>query len=382
MFRSKTNSQQQSCLEMGITMAEQNILAGGAAVLEQVISDIREHNEKKERLDKLADTKRDLCRNLESAEKEIKDEIESKIKSAVESICAGYNKSIDADRLKLKEVQGQRDKAKVAGVKERIGKETQQLHKENADLKSQVREAFNLEGIPMYCNSRLFFALFQTRDVFDFVIYILFLIALYAAIPFALSLIPGVPEYALIIYYFIVAVINISAMKIIYNRTLVKHSKTISDARATHRKMVDNKKRIKRIARGIRKDKNEDMYGLESFDYSINELHDHIRKIEEDKAKALDEFEKTAKPDIVSEVEGRNKNRITIMKSEIAKKEEEMLKLDTLIKEQRIYISSNYEAYLGKEFMNLDKLQELYSYMKSGIADTVSQALAVYKDRH
>ena len=59
-----------------------------------------------------------------------------------------------------------------------------------------------------------------------------------------------------------------------------------------------------------------------------------------------------------------------------------MLKLDTLIKEQRIYISSNYEAYLGKEFMNLDKLQELYSYMKSGIADTVSQALAVYKDRH
>lgn len=146
--------------------------------------------------------------------------------------------------------------------------------------------------------------------------------------------------------------------------------------------MVDNKKRIKRIARGIRKDKNEDMYGLESFDYSINELHDHIRKIEEDKAKALDEFEKTAKPDIVSEVEGRNKNRITIMKSEIAKKEEEMLKLDTLIKEQRIYISSNYEAYLGKEFMNLDKLQELYSYMKSGIADTVSQALAVYKDRH
>lgn len=363
-------------------MAEQNILAGGAAVLEQVISDIREHNEKKERLDKLADTKRDLCRNLESAEKEIKDEIESKIKSAVESICAGYNKSIDADRLKLKEVQGQRDKAKVAGVKERIGKETQQLHKENADLKSQVREAFNLEGIPMYCNSRLFFALFQTRDVFDFVIYILFLIALYAAIPFALSLIPGVPEYALIIYYFIVAVTNISAMKIIYNRTLVKHSKTISDARATHRKMVDNKKRIKRIARGIRKDKNEDMYGLESFDYSINELHDHIRKIEEDKAKALDEFEKTAKPDIVSEVEGRNKNRITIMRSEIAKKEEEMLKLDTLIKEQRIYISSNYEAYLGKEFMNLDKLQELYSYMKSGIADTVSQALAVYKDRH
>ena len=42
----------------------------------------------------------------------------------------------------------------------------------------------------------------------------------------------------------------------------------------------------------------------------------------------------------------------------------------------------NYEAYLGKEFINVDKLSELNSIMKSDSADTIAQALAVYNNRH
>ena len=43
---------------------------------------------------------------------------------------------------------------------------------------------------------------------------------------------------------------------------------------------------------------------------------------------------------------------------------------------------TNYEAYLGKEFINVDKLSELNSIMKSDSADTIAQALAVYNNRH
>ncbi len=52
------------------------------------------------------------------------------------------------------------------------------------------------------------------------------------------------------------------------------------------------------------------------------------------------------------------------------------------MKKQRIYISSNYEAYLGKEFTDTEKLTELVSIMKSGTADTIGQAVAAYKNRH
>jgi hypothetical protein len=68
--------------------------------------------------------------------------------------------------------------------------------------------------------------------------------------------------------------------------------------------------------------------------------------------------------------------------AELDKKSAENLKLENLIKEQRIYISSNYEAYLGKEYVTVEKLTELKQVMISGGAATVAQALAVYREKH
>ena len=69
------------------------------------------------------------------------------------------------------------------------------------------------------------------------------------------------------------------------------------------------------------------------------------------------------------------------MREELAKKKDEYMKLDDLIKQQRIYISSNYEAYLGKEFINVQRLTELDNIISLGEAQTISQAMAVYKNR-
>lgn len=81
-----------------------------------------------------------------------------------------------------------------------------------------------------------------------------------------------------------------------------------------------------------------------------------MKRIEQEKEKALEDFEMTVKPDIIAEIEGRENERINAMKAELDKKSAENLKLENLIKEQRIYISSNYEAYLGKEYVTVEKL--------------------------
>ena len=88
------------------------------------------------------------------------------------------------------------------------------------------------------------------------------------------------------------------------------------------------------------------------------------------------------KADIIAEIQGRENERINAMKSELEKKSAEHLRLDNLVKEQRIYISSNYEAYLGKEYVTMERLTELKQIMTTGAADTVAQALAVYKEKH
>lgn len=169
---------------------------------------------------------------------------------------------------------------------------------------------------------------------------------------------------------------------IVTKKLLIPHAEALSGARNNKTKIAVNKKKIKKITKGIRSDKNEEMYGLGEYDYNINELYDHISSVEEQKKKALEEFEKTAKQDIIAEIDGRSRERINKTKEELAKKQAEAVKLDELVKNQRIYIASNYEAYLGKEFVSQDKLQEMYSYMKTGVADTVGQALAAYRDRH
>ena len=126
--------------EVGEQMAEQNILNGNQKHLEQIIGDIKEHNAKKDRLEKLAESVKDISKELDNARKEKQNETDSKIKASTDAICAGYDKSIEADKEKIKTVSAERDKAKMAGVKERISAETASLRAQNDDLKDQINE--------------------------------------------------------------------------------------------------------------------------------------------------------------------------------------------------------------------------------------------------
>ena len=95
----------------------------------------------------------------------------------------------------------------------------------------------------------------------------------------------------------------------------------------------------------------------------------------------MEEFENTTKKDIVNEINERYEEKLSSMETELQKKKAEYDDLDDLVKKQRIYISSNYEAYLGKEVFDLDKLLKLMQIMKSGQADTIAKALAVYENK-
>ena len=50
-------------------MAEQNILNGNQKQLEQIIGDMKEHNSKKERLEKLSESVKDISKELDNAKK-------------------------------------------------------------------------------------------------------------------------------------------------------------------------------------------------------------------------------------------------------------------------------------------------------------------------
>ena len=98
-------------------MAEQNILSADQSVLEQILSDINEHEENQERLEHIAASIKDITRETDSTTKAMEEEISSRIKESTDSICAGYDKAIACDKDKIKQVQAERDKAKMQGNK-------------------------------------------------------------------------------------------------------------------------------------------------------------------------------------------------------------------------------------------------------------------------
>ena len=369
-------------LDGGNVMAGQNVLNGDLNVLKQVISDVSEYSANREELDRQNDTLKELNKNIESIQKNINDEIDNKVKEGINSVSESFDQSILEEKVKLKDVQSKRDKAKHAGVKDRIQNETAELRDMNRDMYSQIKAAFKEEGIPKYCSKRWFYALFATQGIGDVLIYVISLVVLYAAIPGVIYIIPQIPKWVLIAYYFVMITLELTAVKFIYNRTMVPHSETIAKARRVKYDIETNQKKIKRIEKGIRKDKNEDMYGLSDFDYRINEINDSIRNIEDAKAKAIEQFNATTRTDIIAEIRGRNAGTLEQLKSQVAVCEQEMARLDSLIKNQRAYISSNYEAYLGREFTNVDRLTELLDMMIEEPYLTISMAIAQYKARN
>ena len=92
-----------------------------------------------------------------------------------------------------------------------------------------------------------------------------------------------IPQWILLVYCMVITLVSIVVIKCIFRKVVLKHAETIMAAQNTRIQITDNKKRIKKIEKNIRKDKNEDMYGLESFDSDINALHDDIARIEEEK---------------------------------------------------------------------------------------------------
>ena len=173
-------------------MAEQNILTGDLAVLDQIIGDLKEHRKNKEQLEKLNEIAKDLTKNIENDERELKEEIDGRIKESTASICEGYDKAIDSEKSKLKDIQSQRDKAKMAGVKERIANETKELRNQNEEFEKQIKDAFKMEKVPMYCSRWFYRIMIQTRGFADSAVYTLILLVLFLGIPALISFVPSI----------------------------------------------------------------------------------------------------------------------------------------------------------------------------------------------
>ena len=83
---------------------------------------------------------------------------------------------------------------------------------------------------------------------------------------------------------------------------------------------------------------------------------------------------------ISDEIAGASKDKLQKLENAFEAAGANRREAETRVKEQTLFITDNYESYVGKEFMTPEKLDELADLIRLGKASTVSEAKEVYKN--
>ncbi len=361
---------------------ESNILSGGLEDLNGIKGIILELNSYKDKNDILVTEESKLEKTIKNKEKAITDEIAGTIKKRKDEIEATYNDQIEKTRARMKKIRSKKEKSRSAKVTERIETETIQLSEEYRQLVLESKAIFKQNKIPAFYNSRLFYALFMPKGIGDIAIIIMTLIVILIVIPCTVYfyILPEENMIYLILVYFITVIFFGGIYMRIDNNTKEKHIDSFKKVYRIRCQIHENKRRRNKIKISILSDKDESQYGLENFNQELSELDQELKSITEQKKEAMVAFENTTRFVIGEEIKLRNQEELAAQKKEYGEVYVEIKETEEKIKALSMEIANVYEAYLGKEFMSVEKLNILADIITDNNLKTISEAIAFYKE--
>lgn len=362
-------------------MDHSNLLSGGVDVLNEMKEKLLELHEYQAKHDTLISEEEKLEKSIHNVEKTVEEEIESTTKKRRQEIDDTFDKQLDKTSAKMKKMKEKRDKRKDLKVSERISEETAPLREENHRLRLEAKTLFKQQHVPAFCNTKLFFALYFPKFFEDILIIVCTLLLTLLIIPCSIYffVIPQDGILYLILIYIITVIFFGGIYLLIENLTKDKHTVEMKQVGGLRSQIRTNRKKMKAIERDIKKDRDESSYGLENFDEELARLDKEAVEIAEQKKDALLLFENTTSQLIASEIRSRHEETMAGLKADYDLTTVEVSKAEDKIKALTIKIASEYEPFLGKDLMTLDRLDALMNIIQAGNAETVSEAVAFHR---
>lgn len=362
-----------------------NMLAGTVDYLKEALAALNELEKQRTRRDALGDEQKALEREIAAEEKACNNEIEITLKKRKEEIASSFDREIRNDQDKVRKVRAEREKAKDKGVAGRIDAETADLREENKKIQEQIHTVLKSNKLPRFCNTKLYFGIFSPKNAIEYLIFAGTFLLMTVLLPLLCFLI--VPTtiknpYVMLVICFVWYLLFFVFYQFIVRRTKVDKWQVICQVRALRGKLHANYKKIKAVKNVILKDKNEQGYHLETYDEELQALDAEIQRSLEEKKEALDAFEATTSAMLTEEIRGRYEERLTKFKSSKSEKEQHLKDIDAEVKEINKYITANFEAFLGRDYVTEHALQAMIAIMEEDRASTVAEALALYKAEH
>lgn len=353
-----------------------------SAFLADAIKAVEELNRSKKICEELESEENRIEKELENERLDMNDEISLTIKKRREGISASYDKEIGAEQDRLRRIRSKREKAKNQGIKERIAEETEVLREHNQELGTQMKTVFKQNRVPSFCKTTWFYALYMPGSLKELGILLLSFFICFVAVPLASYF--AVPEanrkfWVLIIIYLIAIFVFGGVYVLVGNKVKMRHLATLKQGKDIRSLIRSNNKKIRVITASIRKDRDEAIYNLEKYDDEIAQIEQELQQISNQKKEALNTFNTVTKTIISDEIINNNKEKIDALEEEHARIEMRLKEAQIHAKEQALLVTDQYETYLGKEFLQPDKLSELAKIIRSERASNLSEAIAVYK---
>lgn len=321
-------------------------------------------------------------RELEAAKKLVMDSVSQTTKKRMDEINSRYDKEIGKGQDRLKKARAKREKAKSQGMKERIAEETSELLEHNRELKLQMKTLFQKSGVPSFCNSTMYYALYYPRGLREISLFLLSVVVCFLAVPCGIYffLIPDRQMWYLAAVYFADVLLFGGLFVMVGNRTRLRHQDSLKKGRAIRNTLRANNKKIRVITRTIQRDGDDDRYNLEKYDDEIARVELELSEIASKKKEALNTFETVTKNIISDEIRASHKERLDKLEQELTETSRALRDFETSIKEQNIYIADVFGPYLGSEFLNPDKLAGLSKIIQRGSASNITEAIEIYKN--
>ena len=360
-----------------------NILNAGAEVLREIKARVLELDELKVRVTDLTEKMQSLDKEIGAKQKSMDSEISSVLSKRSAEVEKSFDETIEQTRGRIKNVKAKRDKFKGTKVDERISAETADLNEQIRGLKQDVRGIYSREHISRLFNNNYFFTMFMPDGLGDFLIILLSVVILLAISFGIFQFLPDTVRsktIVLVAIYAGVIALVLLIFTLVFKLVKEKHSEALKQAKLLRDKSDRIKKRIKKMEKSIRKDKDESQYGLEKYDDELSGLEHELDDVIERKKQALSEFENTAKKDITDEIKARYAEELDRMKNENEEAYRQQAEAQTKIKSLSLDISSKYETYLGKENLSVPMLDSLTDIIDKGNAKNVAEAITYYKN--
>jgi hypothetical protein len=357
-----------------------NLLSGGVDKLKEIKESLLELHGYEEKNNTLNGAEEKLEKNIENLEKSIAEETQTTTRKRRHEIEDTFDKQIEKTRARIKKIQDRRDKNKDKKVSQRVDTETALLKEENRTLELEAKSVLKLKKVPAYCNTKFYYALYAPRCFTDFLIVIIMLLLILVAIPCGLYyfVLPDKKILYLILIYVATVIIFGLIYVIIGNHTKEKHPEEIKRVKGIRQTIRVNKRKIKVIKNNIRKDRDESAYGLENFDEELTKLNHEITQFASQKKEALATFDNTTIPVIAAEILGENEDQLKGFKTRYEETQKDAKKAEVNMKALTIKIASEYEAFIGKDFMSMEQLDSLINIIQAGSANNISEAIAYY----